>query len=128
MVSYLAFDNRSIKELLDAQNSRYFNSKYPIFYKNKDGNSAIDLALEGNQIRTVNLMIEYIVRFQNSYVYAHLFVNNLVKLIEKEVLMENLFKSQVLTYTFDFDEWPATHPDRRKMKGPYNMSIFALRY
>ena len=46
MVSYLAFDNRSIKELLDDKNSQFFSDKYPVFYKNEDGTSAIDAALE----------------------------------------------------------------------------------
>lgn len=83
MVSYLAFDNRSIKELLDDQNRDYFNDKYPVFYKNEDGTSAIDVALENNQIRSVNLMIDYIVKYQNSFVYAHLFEYNLVELLQK---------------------------------------------
>lgn len=63
MVSYLAFDNRSIKELLNDKNKEYFNDKYPVFYKNEDGSSAIDSALDSNQIRSVNLMIDYIVKY-----------------------------------------------------------------
>ena len=54
-----------------------------MFYKNKDGTSAIDSALDNNQIRSVNLMIDYIITYQNSYVYAHLFENNLVELLQK---------------------------------------------
>ena len=81
MVSFLAFDNRSIKELLSEHNKEYFTSKYPIFYKNKNGGSAIDVALENNQIRSVSLMIDYIITYQNSYVFSHLFENNLVHLI-----------------------------------------------
>ena len=83
MVSYLAFDNRSIKELLKDDNNACFSDRYPMFYKNKDGTSAIDSALDNNQIRSVNLMIDYIITYQNSYVYAHLFENNLVELLQK---------------------------------------------
>lgn len=127
LVSYLAFDNRSIKELLDDKNKEYFNDKYPVFYKNEDGSSAIDSALDNNQIRSVNLMIDYIVKYQNSFVFAHLFENNLVELLQKQVYLTNLFKSKVLTYTFDFDEWPATHYNKETMKGPFNQSIFKIR-
>ena len=128
MVSYLAFDNRSIKELLDDKNSQFFSDKYPVFYKNEDGTSAIDAALDNNQIRSVKLMIDYIINYQNSFVYAHLFEYNLVELLQKQVELTGLFNSKVLTYTFDFDEWPATHPNRDGMKGPYNDSMFSLRY
>lgn len=86
------------------------------------------MALENNQIRSVNLMIDYIVKYQNSFVYAHLFEYNLVELLQKQVALTALFSSKVLTHTFDFDEWPATHPNRDSMKGAYNYSIFALRY
>jgi len=42
MVSYLAFDSRSIKALLSDENKKYFKAAFPVFYKNKDGTSAID--------------------------------------------------------------------------------------
>jgi hypothetical protein len=45
MTSYLAFDSRSIKVLLDDSNKSYFKKDFPVFYKNKDGSSAIDEAL-----------------------------------------------------------------------------------
>jgi len=73
-------------------------------------------------------MIDYICNFQNSYVYAHLFENNLVELIEKGVDMCDLFKSKVFNRQFDYDEWPATNTDTEKMMSPYNKSIFKLRY
>lgn len=63
MIGFLAFDNRSIKELLGEKNKKFFTSKYPVFYKNEDGRSAIDVALENNQIRSVSLMIEYIIKY-----------------------------------------------------------------
>lgn len=81
MVAYLAFDSRSIKALLGKENEQFFDSKYPLFYKNKDGKSSIDVALQNNQIRSVSLMIEYIVHNQNSYFYSHLFEKNLVELL-----------------------------------------------
>ena len=65
LVPFLAFDARSMRSLLDKNNKSYFDDEFPLFYKNNDGRSAIDTALENNQIRSVNLMIDYIVAYQN---------------------------------------------------------------
>ena len=128
MVSYLAFDNRSIKSLLGCKNEAYFDSKFPLFFRNDLGTSAIDIAVHHNQIRSVNMMIKYIITYQNKYVYAHLFENNLVDLIEKGVEMRGLFNSKIFNHSFDFDEWPTTSAVTETMLEPYNKSIFKLRY
>lgn len=60
-----------------------FNRKHPIFYKMRhefdDGSeivlSALDIALENNQIRALNLMISYIIEYQNSFAFYFLFDN-----------------------------------------------------
>jgi len=128
MVSFLAFDSRSIASLLSDKNHDYFNDKFPVFYKNEDQRSAIDVSLEMNQIRSVNQMINYICKFQNSYVYSHLFHHNLVDLLNKGVEMETLFNSKVFNHTFDFDEWPPTNSNTQKVLSAYNDSIFKLRF
>lgn len=85
MVPYLAFDARSLLHLLGEENHEYFTAndfdQFPVFYKNRDGGSAIDVASENNQIRSVNAMIKYIIQYQNNYKYAHLFQRNLIELI-----------------------------------------------
>jgi len=48
MISYIAFDSRSIKSLLSPDNKQYFNKEFPIFFKNEDQTSAIDVALDNN--------------------------------------------------------------------------------
>lgn len=69
LVSYLAFDTNSMEILLNEKNwqavgqGHAFNKIYPIFYKNKDGRSAIDNAIQFKQIRSVELMIDYLVKF-----------------------------------------------------------------
>lgn len=85
LVSYLAFDYHAMAALLSEQNHEYFSDEFPIFYKNEKGESAIDVALGKNQIRSVNEMIMYICKFQNSWVYSNLFQHNLVALISKGV-------------------------------------------
>jgi len=99
-----------------------------MFYKNKDGTSAIDKALDLNQVKSVDLMIDYIVANQNSYVYANLFQNNFVDLLNKGVEMKDVLQSKVFNHTFDFDEWPATSSNTISLLRPYNKSIFALRH
>lgn len=127
MLPYIAFDSKSIRELLSPKNEKYFDEEFPLFYKNERGRSAIDTALENNQIRSVNLMVDYIVRYQNSYVYAHLFQYNVVELLQKSVRMKDLFESTIFNHTFDFDEWDSTHKNTKKMLRPYNDCIFSLR-
>lgn len=48
MIPYLAFDSRSIKQLLHKKNEKYFSEDFPLFYKNEMGRSAIDTALNNN--------------------------------------------------------------------------------
>ena len=43
--------------------------------------SAVDIALENHQVRALNLMIEYIIKYQNSYVYSFLFEKNFMKIM-----------------------------------------------
>lgn len=69
MIQIFSFDSRIIKTLMDFEFTDY-NRKNPVFYKmrhNIDGEvillSALDVALENNQIRALNLIIQYIVEF-----------------------------------------------------------------
>lgn len=95
LVCFLAFDNNAINYILRDENAGYFSKEFPIFYRNHDGKSAIDTALEENQIRSVNTMIDYICKYQNYWVYSNLFHNNIVSLLKKGVTMERLFTSNV---------------------------------
>lgn len=61
LISYVAFDSKSMRLLLSENNKEYFNSDFPVFFKNENGRSEIDTALARNQIRSVNMMIDYIV-------------------------------------------------------------------
>ena len=73
------------------------------------------------------MMIDYIVKYQNNYVYKDLFESNFVEMTKKGVKMENLIKSDVFNYTFDFDQWPGTNANTDRILVPYNKSIFKLR-
>ena len=103
MVSLLNFDSRSMKSLLDDKHSQYFSSEFPIFYRNKipkQGKpneyfyrSAIDSSLKNNQVGAVSLIIEYTIKYQNSYVSSYLFLTNLTLIMEKGILVAELLNS-----------------------------------
>lgn len=73
MVSILSFDSRSMKQLLSDKYKDMFQDEFPIFYKNKIQKSnnkskffyrsAIDSALRNNQLRAVDYIIDYIVKY-----------------------------------------------------------------
>lgn len=46
MLPYLAFDQRSVKDLLDDKNEEFFSSEFPLFFLNKEGKSALDIAMQ----------------------------------------------------------------------------------
>ena len=89
--------------------------------------SAIDIALDKNQIRSVNMMIDYMVQHQNSFVYSDLFANNFVEMYTKGCEMRNLLESNIFFHTFDYDGWPGTNVNTERRIEPYNDSVFKLR-
>lgn len=114
MVTILAYDTRPIKILLDDKNEALFGTKYPLFYNYKHQDpkgvtkyqSAIDIALEANQIRAITLIIDYIIKYQNSYIFSYLFKSNLIKLINRGVPVSPLLQSDVFEHQFEFENWP----------------------
>ena len=47
--------------------------------------------------------------------------------MEKGIEVSKLFTSNIFTFTFEFEEWPATHRDLQKLIVPYNNSVFNIR-
>ena len=73
-------------------------------------------------------MIKHILTYQNDYVYSNLFRHNFVDLLNKGVKLKSLVASKIFNHTFDFDAWPATSTDDRKLLVLYNSSVFDLRH
>ena len=73
-------------------------------------------------------IIDYIVKYQNTYISSFLFHRNIEQLLNSGINVSELFSSQVFCYTFDYDEWPSTHTDKNNYTRPYNGSIFELRH
>jgi len=102
MASILAFDSRAMESLLRDENSQYFSEEYPIIYKNKIRKktgkdfyyiSALDAALKNNQVKAVNKMIEYVVKYQNNYVSSYLFLKILPALMQKDIKIQAILES-----------------------------------
>jgi hypothetical protein len=137
MVSILAFDSASMESLLGEANESYFSEEFPIIYKNKvqkrNGRdhfftTAIDYALKNNQVKAVDLMVKYIVRYQNNYVSSFLFLKNLPHLIERGISILNLLESKIFVVTFDYDGWPSGSTYGEEVIRGYHGSFFNLRY
>lgn len=75
----------------------------------------------------MDLIINYIVKYQDSFVYANLFSNNLVSLIQKGISITNLLESSIFNLVYETIEWPSTSVDTGTYFKPYNESIFKLR-
>ena len=48
--------------------------------------------------------------------------------MEKGINITLLLNSDILNYTFDFDQWPSQHTDIDKYLRPYSGSIFDLQF
>lgn len=147
MVSILAFDSNSIKSLISEQFADYFEEDFPIFYMNKlvtyTANpdkrskspdketklySAIDTAIENNQIRGVSLIIDHIVNYQDNYVSFVLFRSNFTDLMHKGLSLQPLLCSNIFYKKLEFEDWPSAHTELEKMFVPYSGSLFEMRY
>lgn len=90
--------------------------------------SAIDLALENNQLRAIKIIFDYIINYQNSYVYSFLFEDNLIDIMDKGIDCSSLINSDIFCHRIDFPEWPMLHLNKKYQIAPFNNSIFKLRF
>ena len=103
LVSILAFDSRAIQVLLSLNGQD--QNRNPVFYrlKQKIGNqiqfkSAIDIALENNQVTACNLIIDYIVTYQNNFCFTFLFQENFLDLVKKGISVHCLLNSDIFCH------------------------------
>ena len=86
LVSIFVFDSQSTTHLLSDKFKQFFSEKYPLFYKNKYSRgtsgkpfyrNAIENALRMNQAKSVEMIINFIVKYQNNFASSFLFNKNL---------------------------------------------------
>lgn len=73
------------------------------------------------------MIVEYIIKYQNSYVFLFIFSKNLKNLLEKGIKIYNLLESDIFCHQFEYEDWPLIHQDNEMKCLPYNESIFQLR-
>ena len=78
-------------------------------------------------MRAVQIIMEYIVEYQNHFVSSFLFYKNFPTLIEKGIEIKKLLDSNVFNYEFDLDEWPSTHSNPDEHRRPFNENMFMIR-
>ena len=92
------------------------------FYRN-----AIENALKNNQKRSVDVIIDYVVKYQNFVTSSYLFYNVMTELIDKGVTIKRILDSKIFNFQFDLDEWPSTHYNNTECFRPFNHNIFTIR-
>lgn len=75
-----------MEQLLSDDNKAFFDEKHPLIYKNKivkKNNpdkffyrSAIDNALQNNQMRAIDAIVQYVIKHQNNFISSFLFEKN----------------------------------------------------
>lgn len=108
--------------LLGDENKKFFNIMYPIFYNNNDGQSAIDIALSNNLVRPICKVIDYIVKYQNSPVFANLFRKNFIQLLHRSIPVTHVLNSRIFIESIDHAAWPTQAEDNMTIIKPYNES------
>ena len=79
---------------------------YPLFFKirtrgpggRRVGKTAIDIALENNQISAAQQVVDYITQHQNSFAFSFLFKENFVILLEKGINVRELLQSDIFCH------------------------------
>lgn len=99
------------------------NNREKFFYR-----SAIDMAIQANQLTAVASILDYMVLHQNRFApTSYLFRTCFLQLIKKGVELTKVLDSDIFCFKFDYDEWPSTHTDKTKYLRPFNGSIFDVR-
>eukprot|EP00347_Sterkiella_histriomuscorum_P003632 403363541 len=86
-------------------------SNLPILMLIVNGESALDVAIRSNQIKSVILLLDLIVKFQNNHSFNHLVDKNLLTLIEKQINLAEYFESNLPLIKINHKNFPDLHHD-----------------
>jgi hypothetical protein len=75
----------------------------------------------------VSIIIEYVVKYQNNFIYSYLFNKNFPVLLEKGIEVKPLLDSNIFVFNFDLDEWPSSHFNPDWHLRAFNENIFMIR-
>eukprot|EP00347_Sterkiella_histriomuscorum_P023209 403335532 len=90
-------------------------SNLPILMLIVDGQSPLDAAIKANQINSVILLLDIIVKFQNNHSFNHLVDKNLITLIEKQINLAEYFESELPLIKINHKNFPDLHHDDQEI-------------
>jgi hypothetical protein len=76
--------------------------------------------LRNNQVRAVDLIIKYIIKYQNNFSSSYLFYKNMPLILSKGIKVSDLLNSSVFKLYFKNEKWPDTHACNETAFMPYN--------
>ena len=73
-------------------------------------------------------MLDYINKYQNTYVFSDLLTGNFVKMMMKGVTLSRILESDMVLHPINFNDWPEKSSANDNFLVPYNGSKLTLRY
>lgn len=96
-----------LEYLLKGPKSPKFQSMYPIFFVNRDGSSVFDMLLDQNLMLSTQILVEFIVKYQNMSSSSTLFKKSLVLMISRSIKgLQHLLDSQIFLTRLEHEFWP----------------------
>lgn len=86
----------------------------------------MEIAYRSHSTHAVEMIIDYIVKYQNRLMSSFLFIEILPELIDSGIKVANLLQSNIFCQTIELDGWPSTHDCDDECIRAYNKSIFQI--
>eukprot|EP00347_Sterkiella_histriomuscorum_P005927 403354731 len=90
-------------------------AEIPILMLISNQKSPLDIAINANDIKSVILLLEIIVKFQNNHVFNYLVDKNLISLIEMQVNLDDYFESHLPMIKLLNQNYPDLHIDDQEL-------------
>jgi len=123
----LAFDPTVLGSLVNEESESEYTSEAPLFYRMNWNNqvcTAVDIAIEAYQVKSLNTIIWYICKYQNTLNNSYLVIDHFSLMLSMGLDSFKIFQSNIVCESVEFPEWPQNHPDGDKAIQPYNGSAF----
>ena len=126
----IAFDTKLLGCLVNEESESEYTSEFPLFYRmnwNNKVSTAFDFAIDAYKVKSLNILIWYICKYQNSMRSSYLVIEHFSLMLSMGLDSLKIFNSNIIFESVEFPEWPQNHPDGDKAIRPYNGSAFQLR-
>ena len=105
----LAFDPTVLGNLVNEESESEYTSEAPLFYRmnwNNEVCTAVDIAIEAYQVKSLNTIIWYICKYQNSLENAYLVIDHFSLMLSMGLDSFKIFQSNIVFESVEFPEWP----------------------